>query len=185
MMVKEVLRAQHRALCWGSALSLWVRVSVCQCGCLFKLKPVFVFSFTQKLRGTVEALYVLCKCNNTRFEFIFTNLVSIYGFLISFHSLMSQSSQSDNFILSFFHIYKHLTSPVIVNGVCHIHALTFMLCIHVHKCIQQTGNIMIIWTLIRLLQVNIPACFSTVPLTTNHHTLDKPGGSSGLPWITC
>ncbi|XP_076471311.1 BBSome complex member BBS5-like [Babylonia areolata] len=28
-----------------------------------------------KLRGTVEALYVLCKCNNTRFEFIFTNLI--------------------------------------------------------------------------------------------------------------
>lgn len=28
-----------------------------------------------KLRGTTEALYVLTKCNNTRFEFIFTNLV--------------------------------------------------------------------------------------------------------------
>ncbi|XP_074658575.1 BBSome complex member BBS5-like isoform X2 [Tubulanus polymorphus] len=28
-----------------------------------------------KIRGTVEALYVLTKCNNTRFEFIFTNLV--------------------------------------------------------------------------------------------------------------
>ncbi|PVD30948.1 hypothetical protein C0Q70_10224 [Pomacea canaliculata] len=32
-------------------------------------------SAQSKLRGTVEALYVLCKCNNTRFEFIFTNLV--------------------------------------------------------------------------------------------------------------
>ncbi|KAJ8311265.1 hypothetical protein KUTeg_011183 [Tegillarca granosa] len=29
----------------------------------------------RKLRGTTEALYVLTKCNNTRFEFIFTNLV--------------------------------------------------------------------------------------------------------------
>lgn len=28
-----------------------------------------------KLRGTTEALYVLTKCNNTRFEFIFTNLI--------------------------------------------------------------------------------------------------------------
>ena len=31
----------------------------------------------QKLRGATEALYVLSKCNSTRFEFIFTNLVSI------------------------------------------------------------------------------------------------------------
>ncbi|KAL3831669.1 hypothetical protein ACJMK2_023392 [Sinanodonta woodiana] len=28
-----------------------------------------------KLRGNTEALYVLTKCNNTRFEFIFTNLI--------------------------------------------------------------------------------------------------------------
>ncbi|XP_023683807.1 BBSome complex member BBS5-like isoform X1 [Paramormyrops kingsleyae] len=28
-----------------------------------------------KLRGTTEALYILTKCNNTRFEFIFTNVV--------------------------------------------------------------------------------------------------------------
>ncbi|XP_052802345.1 Bardet-Biedl syndrome 5 protein-like [Mya arenaria] len=28
-----------------------------------------------KLRGTTEALYVLTKCNSTRFEFIFTNLI--------------------------------------------------------------------------------------------------------------
>ncbi|CAH1789030.1 unnamed protein product, partial [Owenia fusiformis] len=28
-----------------------------------------------KLRGTTEALFVLTKCNNTRFEFIFTNLI--------------------------------------------------------------------------------------------------------------
>ncbi|XP_060085835.1 Bardet-Biedl syndrome 5 protein homolog [Ylistrum balloti] len=28
-----------------------------------------------KLRGTTEALYVLTKCNTTRFEFIFTNLI--------------------------------------------------------------------------------------------------------------
>lgn len=28
-----------------------------------------------KLKGTSEALYVLTKCNNTRFEFIFTNLI--------------------------------------------------------------------------------------------------------------
>lgn len=32
-------------------------------------------SAQSKLRGTTEALYVLTKCNNTRFEFIFTNLV--------------------------------------------------------------------------------------------------------------
>ena len=30
----------------------------------------------QKLRGQTEALYILTRCNNTRFEFIFTNLVS-------------------------------------------------------------------------------------------------------------
>uniref|UniRef100_UPI00358FDAFD Bardet-Biedl syndrome 5 protein isoform X3 n=1 Tax=Myxine glutinosa TaxID=7769 RepID=UPI00358FDAFD len=29
-----------------------------------------------KLRGQTEALYILTKCNNTRFEFIFTNLVT-------------------------------------------------------------------------------------------------------------
>lgn len=29
----------------------------------------------QKLRGLTEALYILTKANNTRFEFIFTNLV--------------------------------------------------------------------------------------------------------------
>ncbi len=28
-----------------------------------------------KLRGQTEALYILTKCNNTKFEFIFTNLV--------------------------------------------------------------------------------------------------------------
>ncbi|BFY97671.1 hypothetical protein BsWGS_00711 [Bradybaena similaris] len=28
-----------------------------------------------KIRGAVEALYIICKCNSTRFEFIFTNLV--------------------------------------------------------------------------------------------------------------
>ena len=37
------------------------------------------YIFLQKLRGAVEALYVLCRSNNTRFEFIFTNLVSGYG----------------------------------------------------------------------------------------------------------
>jgi len=31
--------------------------------------------FLQKLRGQTEALYILTKSNNTRFEFIFTNLV--------------------------------------------------------------------------------------------------------------
>ncbi|XP_060603512.1 Bardet-Biedl syndrome 5 protein-like [Ruditapes philippinarum] len=36
------------------------------------IKILIVF---QKLRGTTEALYVLTKCNNTRFEFIFTNLI--------------------------------------------------------------------------------------------------------------
>ena len=29
----------------------------------------------QKLRGQTEALYILTKSNNTRFEFIFTNVV--------------------------------------------------------------------------------------------------------------
>ena len=42
---------------------------------------MYAFVF-QKLRGTTEALYVLTKCNNTRFEFIFTNLVRVY--LLSF-----------------------------------------------------------------------------------------------------
>ena len=28
-----------------------------------------------KLRGVTEALYILTKCNRTRFEFIFTNLI--------------------------------------------------------------------------------------------------------------
>ena len=32
-------------------------------------------SAKSKLRGSTEALYILCRCNNTRFEFIFTNLV--------------------------------------------------------------------------------------------------------------
>lgn len=31
--------------------------------------------FFQKLRGQTEALYILTKSNNTRFEFIFTNVV--------------------------------------------------------------------------------------------------------------
>lgn len=31
--------------------------------------------FSQKLRGQTEALYILTKSNNTRFEFIFTNVV--------------------------------------------------------------------------------------------------------------
>lgn len=34
-----------------------------------------VSSFFQKLRGQTEALYILTKSNNTRFEFIFTNVV--------------------------------------------------------------------------------------------------------------
>ncbi|CAH3195350.1 unnamed protein product [Porites evermanni] len=33
-------------------------------------------SANSKLRGQTEALYILTRCNNTRFEFIFTNLVS-------------------------------------------------------------------------------------------------------------
>ncbi|KAK0051689.1 Bardet-Biedl syndrome 5 protein [Biomphalaria pfeifferi] len=40
-----------------------------------------------KLRGTVEALYILCKCGSTRFEFIFTNLVP--GSPRLFNSIMS------------------------------------------------------------------------------------------------
>ena len=32
-------------------------------------------SAESKLRGSTEALYILTRCNNTRFEFIFTNLV--------------------------------------------------------------------------------------------------------------
>ncbi|XP_005089032.1 Bardet-Biedl syndrome 5 protein homolog [Aplysia californica] len=42
-----------------------------------------------KLRGTVEALYILCKCGSTRFEFIFTNLVPgsprLFTSIISVH----------------------------------------------------------------------------------------------------
>ena len=36
----------------------------------------FIKTLLQKLRGQTEALYILTRCNNTRFEFIFTNLVS-------------------------------------------------------------------------------------------------------------
>ena len=36
----------------------------------------FLKILLQKLRGQTEALYILTRCNNTRFEFIFTNLVS-------------------------------------------------------------------------------------------------------------
>lgn len=34
-----------------------------------------LIAFFQKLRGQTEALYILTKSNNTRFEFIFTNVV--------------------------------------------------------------------------------------------------------------
>lgn len=37
---------------------------------IYKLNTLF-----QKLRGQTEALYILTKSNNTRFEFIFTNVV--------------------------------------------------------------------------------------------------------------
>lgn len=37
---------------------------------IYKLNNLF-----QKLRGQTEALYILTKSNNTRFEFIFTNVV--------------------------------------------------------------------------------------------------------------
>lgn len=37
---------------------------------IYKLNALF-----QKLRGQTEALYILTKSNNTRFEFIFTNVV--------------------------------------------------------------------------------------------------------------
>ncbi|XP_045111701.1 Bardet-Biedl syndrome 5 protein homolog [Portunus trituberculatus] len=36
---------------------------------------VIILACLQKLRGLTEALYILTKANNTRFEFIFTNLV--------------------------------------------------------------------------------------------------------------
>ncbi|XP_072179431.1 BBSome complex member BBS5-like [Diadema setosum] len=36
---------------------------------------ITVRTASSKLRGPTEALYLLTKCNNTRFEFIFTNLV--------------------------------------------------------------------------------------------------------------
>lgn len=53
--------------------------------------------FIQKLRGTTEALYILTKCNNTRFEFIFTYLIpgsprlfttfmAVHRLVILFHS---------------------------------------------------------------------------------------------------
>lgn len=37
---------------------------------IYKIDTLF-----QKLRGQTEALYILTKSNNTRFEFIFTNVV--------------------------------------------------------------------------------------------------------------
>uniref|UniRef100_A0A4W6FKZ1 Bardet-Biedl syndrome 5 protein homolog n=1 Tax=Lates calcarifer TaxID=8187 RepID=A0A4W6FKZ1_LATCA len=43
------------------------RVNLCEFGCMVKC--------ISKLRGQTEALYILTKSNNTRFEFIFTNVV--------------------------------------------------------------------------------------------------------------
>ncbi|XP_046847114.1 Bardet-Biedl syndrome 5 protein homolog [Xenia sp. Carnegie-2017] len=42
-------------------------------GCILNLSTRVASS---KLRGKTESLYVLTRCNHTRFEFIFTNLVS-------------------------------------------------------------------------------------------------------------
>lgn len=46
-------------------------------GCVsYNAVKILNFKFSlQKLRGQTEALYILTKCNNTRFEFIFTNVV--------------------------------------------------------------------------------------------------------------
>ncbi|XP_036277848.1 Bardet-Biedl syndrome 5 protein isoform X6 [Pipistrellus kuhlii] len=45
-----------------------------------------------KLRGQTEALYILTKCNSTRFEFIFTNLIPgsprLFTSVIAVHSLL-------------------------------------------------------------------------------------------------
>ncbi|NXC66461.1 BBS5 protein, partial [Anhinga anhinga] len=49
------------------------RVNLCKYHLLLKNCKFYV-SFV-KLRGQTEALYILTKCNNTRFEFIFTNVV--------------------------------------------------------------------------------------------------------------
>ncbi|KAI4544120.1 hypothetical protein MG293_004386 [Ovis ammon polii] len=56
-----------------------------------------------KLRGQTEALYVLTKCNNTRFEFIFTNLVPgsprLYTSLIAVHRAYETSKMYRDFKL--------------------------------------------------------------------------------------
>lgn len=41
-----------------------------------EINTLFYLFCKQKLRGTTEALHLLTKSNNSRFEFIFTNLVS-------------------------------------------------------------------------------------------------------------
>ena len=61
--------------------------------CILKLEKISTTSlihinlFLQKLRGSTEALYVLTKCNNTRFEFIFTNLVRNFILESQVHSI--------------------------------------------------------------------------------------------------
>uniref|UniRef100_A0AAA9SNI1 BBSome complex member BBS5 n=1 Tax=Bos taurus TaxID=9913 RepID=A0AAA9SNI1_BOVIN len=56
-----------------------------------------------KLRGQTEALYVLTKCNSTRFEFIFTNLVPgsprLYTSLIAVHRAYETSKMYRDFKL--------------------------------------------------------------------------------------
>jgi hypothetical protein len=42
--------------------------------CTDSMLHLCVYSF-QQLRGVTEALHILTKSNNTRFEFIFTNLI--------------------------------------------------------------------------------------------------------------
>ncbi|XP_046847107.1 Bardet-Biedl syndrome 5 protein-like isoform X1 [Xenia sp. Carnegie-2017] len=57
---------------WHSQTMQRVNLSV-GFGCILNLSTRVASS---KLRGKTESLYVLTRCNHTRFEFIFTNLVS-------------------------------------------------------------------------------------------------------------
>lgn len=58
----------------------------------------------QKLRGQTEALYILTKSNNTRFEFIFTNVVPgsprLFTSVIAVHRCVSADETFDPLLQS-------------------------------------------------------------------------------------
>lgn len=65
--------------------------------------------FLQKLRGQTEALYILTKSNNTRFEFIFTNVVPgsprLFTSVIAVHRYLCYTYTYTYIFLSFFFFF--------------------------------------------------------------------------------